>query len=130
MSFAELLRHPPFQTAMLCCLFAVALLTGAFIWYFKAGKKREAEYNDKQKKHLDFRRRFVGPMIVGIMWMPHLTRNLPKLPLRNGEELPVSLLVCVGFPVVLYTIMAVAGRLVYGGEGRLKLRKDKPIHES
>ena len=124
MTFTELLRHPPVLIAAVGWLLAVALLTGTLIWYFKVGKKREAEFNEKQRKHATFRRALTVPIIVGSYLLPWLIKDWPEIQLRNGEMLPVKLLVCLGIYLLLYAAMVVAGRLIFGEEGRLKPKKN------
>jgi len=124
MTFNELIHHPPFQIALFGSLLAVALLAGTLIWYFKVGKKREAQFNEKQRKHAAFRRVFSLFMMLGIyVWIP-LTRDLPVIPLRNGDYLPIQLLICIAYPALMVAIMTILGRLIFGEEGRLKPKKN------
>ncbi|MCL2495595.1 MAG: hypothetical protein FWE98_08110 [Oscillospiraceae bacterium] len=123
MSFAELLRHPPFRRIMSWGLMAVILLAGTLIWYFKIGKKRESQHNEKQRKHAFFRRICISLAILGAAMLPSL--NLPEIYLRNGRMLSVELLVGFGGILLFYAIIGFAGRLIFGEEGRLKPKKEK-----
>jgi len=105
-------------------LVMVAVLAGIFVWHIKVGKQREAQYNETQKKHMTFRRACAIPIVIGSIWVP-LSLDLPRIPLRNGEALPMELLIWIGIWLLLHGAMVVAGRLIFGEEGRLKPKKEK-----
>jgi len=123
MSFIELLSHPPFRIVMIGCLLSFALLAGTIIWYIKVGRPREKKFNEKQKKHLAFRRALLLPVIVGSVVSTQWDWNLPVIIMRNGEELPLKLLILLGTYLALYCAVFVAGNIIFGEEGRLKPKK-------
>ena len=97
-----------------------ALLTWYLIWYFKIGKKRRTQYNEAQKKYLTFRTLCYMLSFAMMQLLDLLTKGLPK-PTR---------MICIEIPILLYLLVPVAGRLIYGEESRLRPKKDKPIHNS
>ena len=120
MTFAELLRHPPFRLAMSGFLLLAALLVGSIIWWHKVGRQRVANYNETQKAHVEFRKKFTVPYVLGIFLMPWLTMRLPSISLPNGEALPLQFLACMGFPLLMGFVIYIAGRVKFGKEGSLK----------
>ena len=128
MRFVEALREPLVLIVVLVALLTLAFSVWFVIWYFRVGYKRSADaemgYNEKQCKHLAFRRAFIIPMIVGSVLLGHLTHD-SRIPLPNGNELPVELLVLLGSQLLFWTVMHVAGRLIFGEEGRLKPKKEE-----
>ena len=123
MSFIEVIRHPPFIMVLTALVFVV-ILVGFFIWYFKVGQKREEQFNEKQRKHVTFRRAFVVPIVIGPNILYRII-DLPKIQLQNGWELSLKFLVCMGLFSLLCVAMLVGGRLIYGEEGCLKPKKEK-----
>ena len=90
----------------------------------------EAQFNEAQRKHMAFRQKWVVPVTIGSIWLPSHVGNLPGIPLPNGKQLPAAFLACFIGPAVLWGILALVGRLIFGEEGRLNLKKVKTEHRT